>query len=124
MTIDEVIEIEKSEHLKCENELESEMPMYQIKLCRKLIKEKGNYHKQIAEWLEELKAYRENERIYDQQYDIGYDKGYDKGFNNGYNKAIYDFKSEVKNLIVDLNVIRFKDIDEIAEQLKVGGENE
>lgn len=26
----------------------------------------------------------------------------------------------VKNLIVDLSVIRFKDIDEIAEQLKVG----
>ena len=41
-------------------------------------------------------------------------------FRLGYNKAIDDFKSEVKNLIVDLNVIRFKDIDEIAEQLKEG----
>ena len=41
-------------------------------------------------------------------------------FRLGYNKAIHDFKSEVKNLIVDLNVIRFKDIDEIAEQLKAG----
>lgn len=36
------------------------------------------------------------------------------------NKAIDDFKKEVKNLIVDLNVIRFKDIDEIAERLKAG----
>lgn len=39
-----------------------------------------------------------------------------------YNKAIDDFAESVKNLIVDLSVIRFKDIDEIAEQLKVGDE--
>ena len=36
-------------------------------------------------------------------------------YREGYNKAIDDFKSEVKNLIVDLNVIRFKDIDEMRE---------
>lgn len=39
-----------------------------------------------------------------------------------YNKAIDDFAESVKNLIVDLSVIKFKDIDEIAEQLKVGDE--
>lgn len=39
-----------------------------------------------------------------------------------YNKAIDDFAESVKNLIVDLSAIRFKDIDEIAEQLKVGDE--
>lgn len=38
-----------------------------------------------------------------------------------YCKAVDDFAESVKNLIVDLSVIRFKDIDEIAEQLKVGG---
>ena len=48
----------------------------------------------------------------------------EKGKKIGYNKAIDDFVKEVKNLIVDLSVIRFKDIDEIAEQLKAGGENE
>ena len=37
-----------------------------------------------------------------------------------YSKAIDDFAESVKNLIVDLSVIRFKDIDEIAEQLKTG----
>ncbi len=37
-----------------------------------------------------------------------------------YCKAVDDFAESVKNLIVDLSVIRFKDIDEIAEQLKVG----
>lgn len=37
-----------------------------------------------------------------------------------YNKAVDDFAELVKNLIVDLSVIKFKDIDEITEQLKRG----
>ena len=41
-----------------------------------------------------------------------------------YNKAIDDFVESVKNLIVDSSVIRFKEIDELAEQLKAGGKNE
>ena len=41
-------------------------------------------------------------------------------FQLGYNKAIDDFAESVKNLIADSSVIRFKDIDEIAEQLKTG----
>lgn len=40
-----------------------------------------------------------------------------------YNKAIDDFAESVKNLIADSSVIKFKDIDEIAEQLKVGDED-
>ena len=39
-----------------------------------------------------------------------------------YCKAVDDFAESVKNLIADSPVIRFKDIDEIAEQLKAGGE--
>lgn len=42
-------------------------------------------------------------------------------FKLGYNNAIDDFVESVKNLIADSSVIRFKDIDEIAEQLKAGG---
>ena len=45
-------------------------------------------------------------------------------FQLGYNKAIDDFVESVKNLISDSSVIRFKDIDEIVEQLKAGRENE
>ena len=41
-------------------------------------------------------------------------------FQLGYNKAIDDFAESVKNLIADSSVIRFKDIDEIVEQLKGG----
>ena len=48
----------------------------------------------------------------------------DTSFNIGYNKAIDDFSESVKNLIADSSVIRFKDIDEIAEQLKEGEVNE
>lgn len=44
----------------------------------------------------------------------------DTSFNIGYNKAIDDFSESVKNLIADSSVIRFKDIDEIIEQLKGG----
>ena len=44
----------------------------------------------------------------------------DTSFNIGYNKAIDDFSESVKNLIADSSVIRFKDIDEIIEQLNGG----
>ena len=71
------------------------------------------YHSQIVELLEELKKRRSE--------DYGYMA--DIHQNIGYNKAIDDFVKEVKNLIVDLSVIRFKDIDEIAEQLKTGDKN-
>lgn len=77
---------------------------------------------QLAEWLEDYKRLsRETEQdIYERAYKDGLDKGLSDGNFFGYNKAIDDFKKEVKNLIVDLSVIRFKDIDEIAEQLKAG----
>ena len=35
-----------------------------------------------------------------------------------YSKAIDDFAESVKNLIADSSVIRFKDIDEIANHLR------
>lgn len=69
----------------------------------------------VAEQLEELKAIKDGGiPIIHGQEEL---KLHDREIRN---KAIDDFKSEVKNLIVDLNVIRFKDIDEIAEQLKEG----
>ena len=80
---------------------------------------------QLAEWLEELKVYQQREIICN------------KGYNEGYNKAIDDFaekaKAECKGHYVDCDpyfggikdsILYEDDIDEIAEQLKVGGENE
>lgn len=71
-------------------------------------------HDQLAEWLEELKAYRASIFSGDMTQAM---------LKEERNKAIDDFKFEVKRLINELGVIRFKDIDEIAEQLKVGEEN-
>ena len=69
----------------------------------------------VVEQLEELKAIKSD----------GFtDDLLNMGFTKGYNKAIDDFSESVKNLIADSSVIRFKDIDEIAEQLKAGGEND
>ena len=68
-------------------------------------------HEQLAEWLEELKSYRTSVFSGDMTQIM---------LKEEYCKAVDDFAESVKNLIVDLSVIRFKDIDEIAEQLKRG----
>lgn len=92
--------------------------------------ERGKYHEQLAEWLEELKMYKSlapRELVSEKQKNdrvIEYNKGFNYGFNTGYNKAIDDFSKDVKDLIVDLSVIRFKHIDNLAEQLKAGITND
>lgn len=68
-------------------------------------------HEQLAEWLEELKSYRASVFSGDMT---------QKMLKEEYCKAVDDFAESVKNLIADSSVIRFKDIDEIAEQLKAG----
>ena len=80
--------------------------------CNAMVAKSAEEHEQIAEWLEELKSYRAS--VF---------SGYmtQKMLKEEYNKAIDDFKKEIKDLIIDLSVIKFKDIDEIAELLKVGG---
>ena len=66
---------------------------------------------QLAEWLEELKAYRASVFSGDMT---------QKMLKEEYCKAVDDFAESVKNLIAGSSVIRFKDIDEISEQLKAG----
>ena len=73
--------------------------------------ERGKYHEQIVVWLEELKSYRVSVFSGDMT---------QKMLKEEYCKAVDDFAESVKNLIADSSVIRFKDIDEIAEQLKAG----
>lgn len=65
----------------------------------------------IIKALEELKSYRASVFSGDMT---------QKMLKEEYCKAVDDFAESVKNLIADSSVIRFKDIDEIAEQLKVG----
>ena len=99
MTIDEAIECERNHRLYPE------------------------YHEQIADWLEELKMYREAERTLDNAY------------NNGYNKAIDDFSNEIDKYIERYdgtiydeayytNVKSdFEDLKKIGNQLKEGVES-
>ena len=55
-------------------------------------------------------------------YSMGYSDGEVDAFYDGYHQgrvdAINDFKKSVKELVVDLDVIRFKDIEDIAELLE------
>ena len=88
----------------------------------------SEYHEQLAEWLEELKSYRAS--VF---------SGYmtQKMLKEEYNKAIDDYtekaKAECKVHYVDCDpyfggiedsILYEDDIDEIAEQLKVGGKND
>ena len=85
-------------------------------------------HEQLAEWLEELKAYRENSNGYNKE-DIELNR------NAMYNKAIDDFATLMKETFnhdwattkISEQIIYnrlFDKCNEIAEQLKEGGKND
>ena len=94
-----------------------------IKKCEVCAEE----HEQLAEWLEELKMYKEVGTVegyksaiecYNEEYTI-------RKSNKQYNKAIDDFVKECifyEHLTFEQEHI--ERIQAIAEQLKVGGENE
>ena len=126
MTIDEAIAKErKMAHLHRYNSCNIDAEVYgddteaiedAKNRCIKCEKE----HEQLAEWLEELKMYREAERTLDNAY------------NNGYNKAIDDFSNEIDKYIERYdgtiydeayytNVKSdFEDLKKICNQLKAG----
>ena len=75
----------------------------------------AEYHKKLAEWLEELKAIKENKH-----------RSLRHMYEKGYNKAIDDFVN-FANTMPTVEVdgeIRPMWLEEIAEQLKAGGKNE
>ena len=72
-------------------------------------------HEQLAEWLEELKAYRANEGISENVYRFGY--------KFGYNKAVDDTIKSIKEEYV-FTILEEEKIDEIAEQLKGAKQSE
>ena len=106
--------------------------------------ERGKYHEQVAEWLEDYKRLKElfsktfikdcntcEQEIYQKAYKEGQDKGFSDGHFFGYNKAIDDF---VKALHTEYAPVRdemkkeYKNVcsrfERIAEQLKEGVKNE
>ena len=72
-------------------------------------------HEQLAEWLEELKAYRANEGISENVYRFGY--------KSGYNKAVDDTIKSIKEEYA-FTILEEEKIDEIAEQLKGAKQSE
>ena len=121
MTIDEVIE-----KFKFIAKSDTPCPRYCMLPCDKCV----DGSKQLAEWLEELKVYRENSNGYNKE-DIELNR------NAMYNKAIDDFadklnakcdgmiKEKWNSNVAPISWAEayadFKDdIDELAEQLKAG----
>ena len=118
MTIDEAI----AKHIKIAKTQKALYDACTLKEQNKHFLREAEEHEQLVEWLEELKVYNQHEVICN------------KGYNAGYNKAIDDFieKVELKYLGVHPDELYekyypseiCKQIKELAEQLKVGGENE
>ena len=78
----------------------------------------AEYHKQIAEWLERLKAYECSDFTRNLQTLV---------YNQGYNKAIDDFvkfASDMPTVDEEDGTIRPMWLEEMAEKLKVGVNNE
>ena len=73
-------------------------------------------HEQLAEWLEELKAYKENQH-----------RSLRHMYEKGYNKALDDFvkfANTMPTVEEEDGEIRPMWLEEMAEQLKAGGKNE
>lgn len=114
MTIDEAIKHakEKAMEQRYYGNFEKNRLMYQN--CMQCAKE----HEQLAEWLEELKAYKEKE------FDVLKQDGqllYKNGVIDGYNKAIDDFvKKAIEEQIQYDCPLDKHDIEKIAKQLREG----
>ena len=83
-------------------------------------------HEQLAEWLEELKAIKENS-ISKEAFEKMKSRAYKKGHRQGYNKALYDFvrfANTMPTVETEDGEIRPMWLEEMAEKLKAGGENE
>lgn len=106
MTIDEAIA-----HIR--NEANSMKQHAEILCCTQDFFSDIEYHEQIAEWLAELKEYKE---------EVVYKEYYEQGKQDGYNMAIDDFVNACKEDILCQSFgLRANGIERIAEQLKAGG---
>ena len=71
-------------------------------------------HEQLAEWLEELKCYKNDNDFSDYA-----DRLHKTSFNSGYNKAIDDFVNACKeDILFQIFGLHINGIERIAEQLK------
>ena len=120
MTIDEAIaharEVAKEQRKDNENcKYKSEYGCkgcadYYSKPCIECAEE----HEQLAEWLEELKCYKNDNDFSDYA-----DRLHKIAFNSGYNKALDDFVNACKeDILFQIFGLHINGIERIAEQLK------
>ena len=123
MTIDEAIarEREKAKEIR-ENIIDKNNLEPYESYCIAMTARCAEEHEQFAEWLEELKAYRE----------IGTVEGYKSAIecyteeytrrksNEQYNKAVDDFVNRILEEGI-IGLVQYAKIKEISEQLKEGG---
>ncbi len=81
----------------------------------------GEEHEQLAEWLEELKALREEKSDFQIMAKDIAEANYEMGMENGYNKAIDDAKSVIlqtldNEILVDTLHLRLEQLKERAEK--------
>lgn len=86
--------------------------------CEKCAEE----HEQLVEWLQELKAYHQHEVICNKAYNAGYNKALDYFVEKVKLKYLGVHPDELYEKYYPIEIC--KQIKEIAEQLKAGGENE
>lgn len=121
MTIDEAIQKARDNENSFKNNhklnltLKKRSPYYGLD-CLRI----SNDNKHLAEWLEELKAYRANEGMSENVYRCGYKFGYNKSVND-----FADLISQKSHIDLDENyvdggstIITTGEVFEIAEQLK------
>ena len=134
MTIDEAIARERELTEIYRNDIvpkEDYHNMPWIDMENELNMRRAEEHEQLAEWLEELKAYREkkcDKSVYLASKSVDKIDAVNKGYIDGYNKAIDDFIHECDKYCgfysgKNKSITR-EDILKIAEQLKEGVEND
>ena len=118
MTIDEAIARERQMAETHKNDIvpkENYHNMPWIDKNNEARKRNAEYHEQLVEWLEELKAIKSD----------GFtDNLLDMGFTKGYNKALDDFvkfANTMPTVEEEDGTIRPMWLEEMAEQLKAGG---
>ena len=85
----------------------------------------SEFHKQLAEWFEELKFLRQWKSDVMNEF-CKYDcNSVGEAIHNGYNKALDDFVNACKeDISCQTFGLHINGIERISEQLKAGGENE
>ena len=121
MTLDEAIEYEKESLQHCKRMLEE---IYEDNLENKILKFEVKQHEHLSEWLEDYKHIKQwKSDIMEEfcRYDVS---SFEELVTNARNKAIDDIVIKIKERVGMDWEWDFMFIEQIAEQLKVGEQNE